>query len=567
MQAVDGTVEEPLWFGPASRPLCGWLSTPASGSLSGAVLLVPTIGREARAPRRAFRELAHLLAAEGKASLRFDYEGTGDSSREFGESDQVQAWIDSVAHAHHFLASLGVESIDAVGIRLGAALLGVSATRHELALSSMVLWDPSDSGRHYLRELAALESIRRSDYVPMDDGSIQTAEYVFSPQMADDLARVRLSGVPLAARFAARTLVIERDDRRVPSRLRTRLEHEGAEWALTTEQAAMLDVDPLEAVMPHATLRQIAQWLSKDASPPQPLLNHDLQSSALVVDDAEHAVRERFVELGERRLFGIVSEPVDGSSAPWVIMTNVANEEHIGTSRAWVELARQWSSAGFRCLRFDLSGLGDSPWALGETDHEMYDPLWLEDMSDVTAWATRDGADTIFVGMCSSAYFAIEAGLAGRSRSVSIINPPVFVDLFHSLRRLERSRVKALRAIAIRVKRYALEEWWWATVFWYMIKLLRPPQYPVVTLTALAHQGTDVYVLDEPANISPFSRTPIFRAVDIRRLATTDHCRLEFVPGLDHSMFNAEGRARTISKLKDHVLGQLPEGSSRPDAQ
>jgi hypothetical protein len=132
--------------------------------------------------------------------------------------------------------------------------------------------------------------------------------------------------------------------------------------------------------------------------------------------------------------------------------------------------------------------------------------------------------------------------------------------------RLERSRWRAARRVARAVKRYGLEEWWWATALWYMCRLMQPRDYPVATLTSLAKRGTDVYVLDEPANVSPFRRTPILRAVDIRRLANTDRCRLEFVPGLDHSMFNAEGRDRTLAKLRSHVMERFIAQSSNLDA-
>ena len=77
------TIEEPLWFGPEGRPLFGWLTRPVGGLAQGAVLCAPPIGREARAGRRAIRSLAISLAARGYVTLRFDYDGTCDSSGGF----------------------------------------------------------------------------------------------------------------------------------------------------------------------------------------------------------------------------------------------------------------------------------------------------------------------------------------------------------------------------------------------------------------------------------------------------------------------------------------------------
>lgn len=560
-----GAVEEPLWFGPEGRPLFGWFSAPSSESASGGVLLVPTVGREARAPRRAYRELAQLLAARGVASLRFDYEGTGDSSGSFGEPGQDGAWVEDVAVAYEFLASLGIETISAVGIRLGATIMGVSAAQQRVSFSSMVLWDPCESGRHYLRELSALESVRRTDFEPMSEGFIQTAEYVFPPQMSKGVAGLSLSELPTESRLAKRVLVVTRDDRVTSERLRRRLNLEHAEWTVTTEQRALVDVDPLDAVMPSATLDEIANWLCSDSASVRTPLEIRPRRSAVVVDHPTNDVRERIVMIGPRQLFGIVSEPSHASDLPWIIMTNVANEEHIGISRTWVELSRQWSQSGFRCLRFDLSGLGDSSWSLGDDDRgntrrELYDSTSIDDLREVTRWVSGDDpSNTVFVGMCSGAYFAIEAGLDAHSRGVCAINPPIFVDMFHSLARFERSRIKLVRVAARALKRYALKEWWWASALWYMCRMMRPGDYPVATLNSLARTGTDVYVLDE-GNISPFRRTPIFRKVDIRRLSTGARCRLEFVPGLDHSMFNAEGRERTVEKLRSYVLERFSEG-------
>src|SRR5665213_1134337 len=85
--SADGqsTIEEPLWFGPEQRPLFGWLTWPAGGHARGGVLCAPPIGREARAGRRAVRSLALSLAQQGFVTLRFDYDGTGDSSGDFND--------------------------------------------------------------------------------------------------------------------------------------------------------------------------------------------------------------------------------------------------------------------------------------------------------------------------------------------------------------------------------------------------------------------------------------------------------------------------------------------------
>jgi len=61
----------------------------------------------------------------------------------------------------------------------GATLLGVAAAERDAQFTSLVLWDPCESGRSYLRELSALEGLRRESYEANPDGSVETSEFVF----------------------------------------------------------------------------------------------------------------------------------------------------------------------------------------------------------------------------------------------------------------------------------------------------------------------------------------------------------------------------------------------------
>ncbi len=54
-----------LWFGPAERPLFGWLHTPSDGWSTGAVVLCPPLARELTSAHFTFRQLAENLAAKG----------------------------------------------------------------------------------------------------------------------------------------------------------------------------------------------------------------------------------------------------------------------------------------------------------------------------------------------------------------------------------------------------------------------------------------------------------------------------------------------------------------------
>src|ERR1019366_1252320 len=99
----------------------------------------------------------------GFVALRFDYAGTGDSNGGFATAPSDPQWIDNVANAVSYLRNSRITLVSVVGMRLGATLAGLAASRHDLGLTSMVLWDPCESVHRYLRELRALESLRREN--------------------------------------------------------------------------------------------------------------------------------------------------------------------------------------------------------------------------------------------------------------------------------------------------------------------------------------------------------------------------------------------------------------------
>jgi hypothetical protein len=79
------------------------------------------------------------------------------------------------------------------------------------------------------------------------------------------------------------------------------------------------------------------------------------------------AYRERVYRFGSHKeLVGVLTEPIGDStdtmeSPPAIIVSNVGLNHRVGPNRMWVEFARRMAEKGFVTLRFDVSGLGDSP--------------------------------------------------------------------------------------------------------------------------------------------------------------------------------------------------------------
>jgi alpha/beta superfamily hydrolase len=566
--APQRVVESPQWFGPSEHRLFGWVTWPSAAPVRGGVLLAPPIGREARAARRAFRQLAASLADRGFASLRFDYDGTGDSSGTFDDPGHDVAWTESVQHAAAYLRSLGVSSVAAVGMRLGATIVGTAAGSRDLGLTSLVLWDPCETGRSYLRELGALESLRRSNFTADQDGGVETAEFVFTPEAAGELRRLSLSAAATTA-LAERVLVISRDDRAVSEKLRRRLADEKVDWETTSEQPALVNVEPLKAAMPLATMRSIVTWIASQPTEPQAFDAPGPAGPAVMrLRGVANPVAERFVVLGPRELFGIVTEPVGDAHGPLIAMFNVSNEEHTGPSRLWVELSRRWAGLGLRCVRFDLTGLGDSPRVARRSDGSMYDQAWLEDLPEVARLLhPEDPSDTVFVGLCSGAYLAAEAGLELHARGVCAINPPIGVDFLSGIARLERSRHAWVRTLAVQLKEVALRLRWVSIVIWHVARVIMPSVFSHDLMSMLVDNGTDLLVLSSSENLSPYPQVPQLDKFFSARLVAPSNYEVAFVPGLDHSMHAAVGRDRAVALLDAHVQERYAGISPRTDAQ
>lgn len=330
--------EESLWFGSADRPLFGQLCIPAADSCLGAVVLSPPIGRESRLARRALRSLAFRLGEDGYVTLRFDHFATGDSSGSMDDDEIDVTWMDGVDQGVELLRSLGISSVSAVGMRMGATIVGVTASARDLELTSLVMWDPCESGRSYAREQVALGALRRNVHAIGLGESTRMLEYPLSEKVEKTIGRFDLSDVAPRS-LAKRLLVVSRDDRTVSKDFRARWDSDQIEWVTTSEQGPLLETELPESVLPTATIEQIRTWLitpeSRWSTYSHPPVSRD---RVFASGESSSPVRESVVELGPQKMFGIVSEPVGHANGPLLVMVNGINEDHVGPARLWVEL-------------------------------------------------------------------------------------------------------------------------------------------------------------------------------------------------------------------------------------
>lgn len=116
------------------------------------VVICPPVMTEYMRAHVAMRRLADRLADLGRPVIRFDYLGTGDSSRDMTQV-RLSDWLGNISDAITCLQGYGVAHFDLVGIRLGALLAAhfCQIADKEQQPNRLVLWDPVRSGLGFLR--------------------------------------------------------------------------------------------------------------------------------------------------------------------------------------------------------------------------------------------------------------------------------------------------------------------------------------------------------------------------------------------------------------------------------
>jgi alpha-beta hydrolase superfamily lysophospholipase len=139
-------------------------------------------------------------------------------------------------------------------------------------------------------------------------------------------------------------------------------------------------------------------------------------------------------------LVGVVSSPSqDAAGRPIIVFLNAGIVHRVGPHRLYVRLARTLTESGFTCLRFDLSGIGDSP---PRTDGVPLHAAALRDVQDALSFMGGPDATFVLIGLCSGADAAFRAAL-GDQRVVGA----VLIDGFpyHTFQSRVRKRLRAYR--------------------------------------------------------------------------------------------------------------------------
>lgn len=563
VENAEMTAPAAVWFGPTDRPLLGWLHRPVGHRARGGVILCPPFAAEMNFSHYLLRVLARRLASAGLAVLRFDYDGTGQSAGEVNDPLRKEAWTASVVHAGERLRAEGVPWLAGIGLRMGATLLAQAAA-DACELDVVLLWDPCLSGRTFLKEHVALQSTVCSE--PVDELGVEIPGYLLTPET---VAAVRELELPQArGGHAGRTLVLLDGSRPQNGRIRRRLGEDGVEWREYAEEAMVLDIGERQYTLPVPIIDEIVAWVDECAPEDRVELKGTVtaSTSALVGGSGGTPVREEVITIGPLGLVGIASEPAARGAAgdlPTILLLSMAAEPSIGPARLWVQLARAWASAGMRTVRFDFSGIGESPCRPGRPERHIYAPAALDDIAEAAAAVSPgDPRDVIVVGVCSGAYSALAIAPHLRPRGVVAINPVLTVGAFSNwapspgdaspsppagLTGRARRRLRALAGRVLMAARASGRGSRWRhslrdrlpPTTWAVVYKLRLAHSPSSLITPIIEAGVPLLLLcgNREARL-PRTRTP----AAFQRLEKTPGSHFTVVPDLDHSLRDAASR-------------------------
>lgn len=130
-------------------------------------------------------------------------------------------------------------------------------------------------------------------------------------------------------------------------------------------------------------------------------------------------MKERAISFGKSAtLLGVLAEPSKRETEPQrpaVVMLNSGILHRVGACRTYVRIARKLAASGMTVLRFDFSGIGDSPARRDSLAFEESSILEVQEAMDYLQ-RRRGFNQFILIGLCSGADVGFE---------VSVVDPRV----------------------------------------------------------------------------------------------------------------------------------------------
>jgi hypothetical protein len=414
-----------------------------------------------------------------------------------------------------------------------------------------------------VREQTALQRLRTDAPAAADPSGVELPGFVFRADTVADLSSLPESA---ARPVAPRVLVLTRTGKAAGAGFGA-LGSAPLDEATALGQSELLDVEPLRLRIPTETIAEIVSWVAGRHDAPAAPVTVAAADRATWVSSDGIALTEELVSLGPLGLFGVATtgpQTTDGAARPTVLFLNSGNDWHVGPNRLWVELSRRWAAAGIRCVRFDESGLGDSPVRPGQAAHRIWAPEAFDDVAAAaSAVSPADPTNVVLAGLCSGGYQALENALWLAPRGVLAVNPVLRfdppemtegpIDARRQICRPTNSLVTSYRNLALPALRRRLR-----SPAWRLANALSASRSPKNWLAQLVADGVDTYCI-----CGEDEARPLTEGTGLARLQeSADSLRVEVVPGLDHALMAADQRALVSGRLTEHLLARFGAAGS-----
>ncbi len=398
--AVGTIHDEARGGGSATRRRLTWVATggsavetrvdePASGEAVGALVVVPSFGREAVVSYRTVKALAVHAARAGFVGLSFSFTGDGDSHGLSADDEPATRWVQDVNAVVELARSLvGPDRpVHLVGLRLGSSVL---AALPESGPGLRIHWEPV-SGRAFLMNHTMLRQQAAADVPAVADG-VELDGVLLSSGQAKSIATLRAPRRPRdlgTAPDGTRDIVRVEQDRAAAARLAL-----GAPYYATVPLAAIAQI---VAGLPRGETGTIRPWA--------PALVADLTA------EKGRQVRESLCAIGPDALPAIVSECPGVPARAVVVFTAMGSEIKAGPGNLWATEARRLAADGIVGIRADRGFLGD---AIDPDATEEPRPYTDRSVADVTAAVEfarvrYPGVPVVAVGLCAGAWSLLRA--------------------------------------------------------------------------------------------------------------------------------------------------------------
>jgi len=451
----------PFYFGKPDKPLMGWVHTAKDvPPQTSCVLICPPLALEYMNSYRSLRHVADYFALAGIPAMRFDYHGTGDSSGTNLDENRMPDWLSSIELAYHHIQKItGINKVGLFGFRMGATFGAITAEK--IAYDFMVLWDPIERGKRFVREIKTLQ---KTSAIAEDDSHtlLEAGGGVYWQATAKAIQSINLTDCkPMASRI----LVIPGDSLSINRKLLDSYESKGVlTEQLSLEGSSNMLVDAHLTKVPHQSITKMVSWVQTSLTSTQSSKGNSniydseqqatpnlsgIQSEALIKQSCQitysgndpesynkqdFKVNETLIYFGEQHdRFAIETEPVKGRNKqlPIVVISNSGTNHRVGPSRLYVQLARQLAGLGFLVYRIDLPGIGDSIADNRSDENIEYQDMGSQEILAFISKISRQhkGAEFVITGLCSGAYFSFHTAKDSNQQNIAeiiMINPLTF---------------------------------------------------------------------------------------------------------------------------------------------